>query len=122
MPPVWPGTRVSFQGVGSEDRSFSDGGFQVLRDLEPSGTISRAVFGKCSAADSVGRKVPQNAAFSQKEPPSVGREGEYVRADGVPFVTRKQHLTWQGELQCPDGLPAATQHRRAVLGAALRAL
>lgn len=120
-PPVWPGTWVSFQGVSSEDRSFSDAGFQVLRDLEPSGTISRGVFRKCSAPDSVGRKVQQNAAFSQKEPPSVGREAECVRADGVPFVTRHQHLTRQGELRCPDGLPAATRHRRAVLGAALRA-
>lgn len=79
MPPVWPGTQVSFQGPSREDRSFSDAGVQVLEGLELSSTI-RGILRKCSAPDSAGCKVQQTAAFSQKEPQSV-------RADGVPFVT-----------------------------------
>lgn len=79
-PPVWPGTWVSFQGVSSEDRSFSDAGFQVLWDLEPSGTISRGVFRKCSAPDSIGRKVQQNAAFSQKEPAECWARGRVCQS------------------------------------------
>lgn len=113
--------RLSFQGPSSEDRSFSDAGFQVLQDLEPSSTTRRGVFRKCSAPASVGCKVQQNAAFSQKEPPSVGRDAE-CQSRWSAICCCKQHLTWQGELWCPGELPAATLPGRAVLSAALRAL
>lgn len=96
--PSWPGTRVSFQAPNNEDRSISDASFQVLWDLEPSSTIRRGVFRKCSAPASVGHKVQQNAAFPQEELLCQSRWSATCYCN--------QYLRWGAT--CPRGLPAAT--------------